>query len=135
MDNMPLPLLPALLATFLGGAVGGGVRFGVMATLARTASNLTGPGVTQSINFSGSLAIGAVAGLPLGRDGLVWTAVAIGFLGSYTTVSAFSLDLLQLVHNGERRRAVFHATVAILGCPTVALIGYAASNALAPVLR
>jgi fluoride exporter len=124
---MDLSLLPTLVAVFLGGAVGGAMRYGVMAAVSQAAPKLRGAGGTHAVNLSGSLAIGLLAGLSLGGD-LLWTVVAIGVLGSYTTVSTFSLDILQLAHRGRWRRAALHAAIALLGCPAMAVAGHTVTN-------
>ena len=92
-----------VLAVAVGSALGGVCRFAVgQAFVARF-----GPGFpygTLFINVAGSFLIGIVAELALTRAfGMSQTArvfLATGFLGGFTTFSAFSLDMVTLASDG-----------------------------------
>jgi CrcB protein len=85
---------------------------GVAGTLARVAISLTLghrldrglPWDIALINVSGALLIGALAGWrdPASRaHELIWLAVAVGFLGAYTTFSSFALGIVSLTASGQ----------------------------------
>jgi CrcB protein len=116
-------LAAALIATFVGGCMGGGLRFAVMRWMAQGPDPWTGPASTQVVNLTGSWGVGLLIGFPHIVPNLFWVFTAIGFLGSYTTVSAFSLDILQLIRRGARRQAFLHSALSMLGCPLAAALG------------
>jgi CrcB protein len=86
----------------LGGAAGAAARYGV-AQWAGQRWGWTFPWGTLAVNLTGSLAIGLVLTLLLARgdDPTFRLLVVTGFLGGYTTFSAFSLETLVLLQ--ERR--------------------------------
>ena len=90
------------LIIFLGGGLGAGMRH--LTGLA--AMRLMGPGYpwgTLIVNIAGSLAMGILIAL-LGRKLQVTNEVrlfiATGFLGGFTTFSAFSLDVAVMWERG-----------------------------------
>ncbi len=82
-------------------------------------------------NVSGSLAIGLLAAVLTARGvGPEWRSFLItGILGSFTTYSAFSLDAVLLMENGDWRQAALYviATVAccLAGCWAGLVVGRA----------
>ncbi len=78
------------------------------------------PWGTLAVNVSGALLIGLLAG------GLIpqlaesnqpgWSFLVIGVLGSYTTVSSFSLQTLALWQADQRRQAGFNVLASMLLC-------------------
>ena len=87
------------LIVFLGAGIGGALRHGVNVGAAR----LFGHGFplgTLIVNVVGSFAMGLVAGWFLVRSGYSQDFrlfVTTGFLGGFTTFSAFSLDAALLI--------------------------------------
>jgi CrcB protein len=101
----------------LGGAAGAAARYGV-AQWAGQRWDRTLPWGTLAVNLTGSLAIGLVVTLLLARgdDPTFRLLVVTGFLGGYTTFSAFSLETLVLLQ--ERRwdtAALYVAGSVLLG--------------------
>lgn len=100
-----------LLVVALGGAAGAICRylFGLWA-VARWGG--TFPFGTLAINVSGCLALGFFGSLVLDRTWLLppeWRLfVAVGFLGAYTTFSAFGLETLRLMETGATGAAVLY---------------------------
>ncbi len=86
----------------LGGAAGAAARYGV-AQWAGARWGWTFPWGTFVVNVTGSLAIGLLVALLIGRgaDPAYRLLLVTGFLGGYTTFSAFSLEALSLL---ETRR-------------------------------
>lgn len=92
-----------LLLASAGGAIGAGTRYAVLAWFA--AKGLTGfPWATLFINVTGSVLMGLTVGLLMSRAELpveFRVFLATGVLGGYTTFSAFSLEVWQLLERGE----------------------------------
>ncbi|WP_417688792.1 fluoride efflux transporter CrcB [Roseibium sp.] len=106
-----------LLLVMLGGAFGAGGRHLVsMATL-----RLFGPAFpvgTISVNIVGSLIMGLFIGWLARHDG-AWLQdlrylVATGFLGGFTTFSAFSLDTAVLWQRGDVTTAMVYVSGSVL---------------------
>lgn len=108
-----------LLWVAVGSALGGVARVAISALIARAIGEAF-PWGTISVNTSGALAIGALvavvdAGM-LGGWTAIWPLLAVGFLGSYTTVSSFSLQTLALVRQRERVRAAGNVLLTLVLC-------------------
>ncbi len=93
---------------FLGGGLGAGLRH--LTGLA--AMRLMGPGYpwgTITVNILGSFIMGvfiALLGRKLHATNEVRLLVATGFLGGFTTFSAFSLDVAVMWERGESTTAL-----------------------------
>lgn len=100
---------------FLGGGLGAVVRHGVSGVGLR----LVGPGfpaATMVVNVAGSLAMGLLIGW-LARHGgsNEWRLLAAtGFLGGFTTFSAFSLDVAVLWQRGEAGAAAAYVAGSVV---------------------
>lgn len=122
----------ALLAA-LGGALGTVARYLTVVAVARL-FGLDFPWGTFAVNVSGSLAIGvlvAAIGQWFAGSAELRVLLVTGFLGGFTTFSAYSLEILQLIE----RRAMLAALLYAIGSVIVSLlavsIGYSAMKALA----
>jgi CrcB protein len=110
-----------LLLIAAGGAVGAAARYGMGALAVR----LWGAGLpfgTWGVNLLGSFLIGLAVPVLVAKgrvaDG-VRLALVVGFLGSFTTFSTFSLDTLALLENGRPWWALANAAGSVvlgLGC-------------------
>lgn len=107
---------------FLGGGLGAIARHAA----GRAGLALLGPGFpwwTLAVNVSGSFAIGLLAGLfgalETGHQARLF--LITGFLGGFTTFSAFSLDALTL----WEREAMLQAGLYVLGSVFLSLIAAA----------
>lgn len=124
-------LLIDVLMVALGGGLGGIGRFWVSAVVARRFGEAF-PWGTLAVNASGSACIGMVGGLLFAGNALasnpgpVWPGLVIGILGSYTTVSSFSLQTLMLLRSGEPMRAALNVFGSVTLCLAAATAGYAA---------
>ncbi|MGB7413110.1 MAG: fluoride efflux transporter CrcB [Thermosynechococcaceae cyanobacterium] len=78
---------------------------------------------TFMINLSGAFAMGFLAAaIAAGHlpSTVVQRLITVGFIGSYTTFSTYTLDTVNLLRRGQRRRAaVYWAGSAILGMLSV----------------
>jgi CrcB protein len=123
-----------LLAT-VGGGLGGIARFWVSGLVARRFGELF-PWGTLTVNVTGSALLGGLAALLLAPDNEagamapLWASLAGGVLGSYTTVSSFSLQTLALVRNGEFVRAALNVGGSLVLCLSAAALGYGGTAAL-----
>jgi CrcB protein len=124
----------AMVWVVLGSALGGMARYWLSGAVGRTVGE-TFPWGTMAVNVSGALAIGIVAaiaargGWAAGEHG--WPLVVIGLLGSYTTVSSFSLQTLALARDGEWRRAAANVALSVVLCLSAAAVGLVLGGALA----
>lgn len=98
-----------------GGAIGAAMRFGLSRALPVGAGGWPWP--TFVANVLGGLAMGVLAAWVLRGD---YSAeplrlfVGVGVLGGFTTFSAFSLEMVQMVQRGQVGMAVGYALASVL---------------------
>jgi CrcB protein len=98
----------ALIA--IGGALGALARYGVSGLV----DTWRGPTVLGIfvVNISGALALGLLLGFTEGRvtfPTLTRSAIAIGFLGAYTTFSTLMFETVDLAESGSWATAALNA--------------------------
>jgi len=105
-----------VLSVALGGAIGASLRFGISTWTLR----VFGPGFpvgTLLVNVLGSLAMGLAAVAMIHRFPGTWGSYApfvmTGVLGGFTTFSAFSLDVLNLIESGRLSHAVTYIAASV----------------------
>jgi CrcB protein len=105
--------LQSSLLVALGGGAGAWLRFAVGRLTGATAF----PWATLSVNVLGSFARGLLAGW-LARNGNHaegWRLLlGIGVLGGFTTFSAFSLEMAQLIERGALAQAGLYAAASLV---------------------
>ena len=87
----------------LGGAIGAVLRFAIFRLAAERFDSAL-PWGTFTVNVTGSLLIGFLATMFIARWHLpinLQYAILAGLLGGFTTFSAFSLESLRLIEQGE----------------------------------
>ncbi len=86
---------------------------------------------TLVVNVSGSLALGVVVGLLLahGLDPDARTVVGTGFLGAYTTFSAYAYESVRRAEEGHTGAAVAYAGGSIVAATAAAAVGLAVTGA------
>ena len=110
--------MKALLFIAIGGAVGAVLRYGTSVGV----YTLLGRGFpygTLFVNVSGSLLMGVLSVMMLERFdiGPEWrAALLVGVLGSFTTFSAFSIETLNLLEQGDMVRALTNIVLSVLLC-------------------
>ena len=120
----------------LGGALGGMARFSMSGIIARRWGEAF-PWGTLVVNVTGCALIGIFAALlPLvpGQAPFhpsVWLVFVTGILGSYTTVSSFSLQTLALVRAGETGRALANVVASVALCLLAAAAGLVVTQTFA----
>jgi CrcB protein len=124
------PAVQTWLLVGVAGAAGTLLRYGLGGWLAR-ATGGGFPWETLTINVSGSLVIGALAGA-LDRGALLppplRMALMVGLLGGFTTFSSFALEALRLVQGAEWRGAALYVVLTNAGGWLAVWLGYAAAR-------
>jgi len=121
-----------LFLVMLGGALGSGARYGV----GRASLAVLGPGYpwgTLTVNLAGGFAMGLLAGL-VGRfvSGEEWRLLlGVGVLGGFTTFSAFSLEVANMIERGTIGTAALYAVVSVVGSVAALFIGLALARGFA----
>jgi CrcB protein len=121
-----------ILAIAGGGAIGAVARFLVSTGVYRLMGR-DFPWGTLAVNLFGSFAMGLLFVLLLERSLIapeVRAAILVGFLGSFTPFSTFSLETLTLVEQGEALRALLNVAASVLLCVAACWAGIIAARAL-----
>jgi fluoride exporter len=113
----------------LGSVLGGTARFWLSGFVARRVGE-TFPWGTIVVNVSGAFLLGILAA-SAATGGIFagvkpWQFAAIGILGTYTTVSSFSLQTLALARDGEMMRAAGNMVISLALCLLAVAGGFAA---------
>lgn len=111
----------------LGSALGGMARHGVSSWMA-----LRFPGAfpwgTLAVNVLGSFLIGFIASLPESKwlglpTGTMRQCLTIGFLGGFTTFSAFSIQAVTLAQHGKTQASLLYILLTLAACLAAAALG------------
>ena len=113
----------------LGSVLGGTARFWLSGFVARRVGE-TFPWGTIVANVSGAFLLGILAASAASHGIFAavkpWQFAAIGILGTYTTVSSFSLQTLSLARDGEMMRAAGNMVLSLSLCLLAVTGGFAA---------
>ncbi len=115
----------------VGSALGGAFRYWCSGVAARLIGE-TFPWGTLIVNIVGSFVIGFFFTLT-GPDGRVLASptmrqfVMVGLCGGYTTFSSFSLQTLNLLHDGEFLYAGSNVVAAVVLCMLAVWLGHVAA--------
>jgi CrcB protein len=116
-----------ILLVFLGGGVGSVARYGMMNAISHhLEGNTAFPWYTLGVNLLGAFVIGAVMEL-LG----LYVSVAepgrlllvTGFLGGFTTFSAFSLESALLLQKGDYVNLTAYIAASVIGTIIAVFLG------------
>ncbi|MGK0270343.1 MAG: CrcB protein [Cocleimonas sp.] len=108
--------LAQVFAVMFGGAFGALARF-LLSTKVTEKYGHAFPFGTLSVNVLGSFLMGFMTIIIVERlqlDPLFRLAIFVGFLGAFTTVSAFSLDTLNLFEQGNYLHALINIFITVL---------------------
>lgn len=110
------------LAVAVAGALGAATRYWIGVAI----GGRDFPWATLAINVVGSLLLGLVLGGPgMTRwSATTTTAVAVGFLGAFTTFSTFSTETVALLRSGRGAAALAYVAASVLLGVLAAWIGY-----------
>ena len=114
-----------IAAIAVGGRLGSVARFIVTREMERCLGNFLTYG-TLAVNVLGSLALGWLATVFLARPEIniaLRLGVAVGFLGAFTTFSAFSFESVQLMLNGAVWRAALNVAANTVVCLGMCYLG------------
>jgi CrcB protein len=115
----------------MGSALGGMARFFLSGFVGRRIGE-TFPWGTMVVNVTGAFAIGligaAATSQALFQMPVSWQFAVVGALGSYTTVSSFSLQTLALARDGEFLRAGANVFWSLALCLSAVALGFAAGS-------
>lgn len=107
--------MTTILAVALGGAAGAVARYLVMGRVAH-ALGAAFPWGTLAVNILGCLVYGALAEIFARKwspGGEVQALLTAGFLGGFTTFSAFSLDVYTLIEHGAPIQAAAYIVISV----------------------
>jgi CrcB protein len=123
--------LTKYLAVAAGGALGAVLRYYLGGTvLARTAAPF--PTATFVINVTGSFVLGLFLTLATERVHMsphLRLAVAVGFVGAYTTFSTFSYETAKLVEDGDVKHALLNVLLSFAAGLLAVWLGIFAARA------
>ncbi len=108
----------SIAAIAVGGGCGSVARFLVAREMERLFGSFL-PYGTLIVNVLGSLALGWLATVFLARPEIniaLRLGIAVGFLGAFTTFSAFSFESVQLMLNGTVWRAALNVAANTVVC-------------------
>jgi fluoride exporter len=116
-----------LLWIAIGGALGSVVRFASVRGVQMMVGD-TSPWGTTFVNIVGSFAMGFLAAFLARKfsdnEGLRFF-LTTGFLGGFTTFSAFSQDVVRLMQSGANGMALIYVLVSVLGSIAACFAGLA----------
>jgi CrcB protein len=114
--------LKIYLVVGMSGSVGTILRYAV----AEWTASSTFPLNTVLVNLAGSFVLGwFLTFIPVREDNLMFrAAVAAGLIGSFTTFSAFSLEMVYLLTAGQWFKSISYFSLHLIGGLLFAWIGY-----------
>jgi fluoride exporter len=104
-----------IILVMSGGAIGAGLRYGLSRALPLVGDSWPWP--TFVANVLGGLAMGILAAWVLRGDNSAEPLrlfIGVGVLGGFTTFSAFSLEMAQMVQRGQAALAAGYAIASVL---------------------
>lgn len=128
---MPVNVAASLLWVAVGGAVGASARYAVSLYFMRLESRF--PYATFFVNFSGAFAAGFLVSWLTLRNvpgSSLQPLLVVGFLGSFTTLSAFSVETLRLLQSGNLHLAGLNVVATIACCILAVYLGSIAAHSL-----
>ena len=106
--------LAATILVAVGGATGAVCRYGIQ----QYTPEATGkPFATVAVNLLGCLAIGILYAITNNFNAPVWLnrLLVAGFLGGFTTFSAFALDVATMLQAGRYLQAAGYLGISVIG--------------------
>ena len=119
----------AIILVALGGALGAVGRY-LAGLMLKTASGF--PWATMSVNILGSFLMGLVFGWLSRQNGgseMLRLFLAVGILGGFTTFSAFSMDLFDLLQKRDMAATTLYLGGSLFGGVAAFIIGFMALRA------
>jgi fluoride exporter len=121
--------LHILLLIFLGGGIGSIARYGMMQIISRTLAPGAGfPWHTLGVNIIGAFAIGMlieILALRISMPSPPRFFLITGFLGGFTTFSAFSMETALMLERGDYLNSGLYVAASVIGTVAAVFIGSA----------
>ena len=115
-----------LAAVAAGGALGASLRY-MASTITHSVLGTDFPYGTLMVNVIGSILIGyLVVALPVADESIPYLHLLIftGLLGGFTTYSAFSIETLHLIQDGQLSKAGLNVVFTLVICFVAVWGGY-----------
>ncbi len=114
-----------ILLAALGGALGASGRY-LVGVLALRSLGSAFPYGTMIVNVAGAILMGLfihLLAVKLNGSPELRTFVATGILGGFTTFSAYSLEVVNMIERGDWGTALFYALASVVFCVLGIFIG------------
>lgn len=115
-----------LLLIFLGGGTGSIARYVMMNLISRQTGGSSFPWHTLGVNILGAFVIGVLMEILALRVSMVEPTrllLVTGFLGGFTTFSAFSFESALMLQKGDYAALATYVVASVLGTVFAVLIG------------
>tara|TARA_B100001142_G_scaffold270415_1_gene276484 strand:+ start:1038 stop:1403 length:366 start_codon:yes stop_codon:yes gene_type:complete len=106
-----------------GGALGAPFRYFIN-DLMKNSSFFALPTGIMLVNFIGCFCIGVAMAQISDLKSNIYFFLVIGFLGSFTTMSAFSQQTIELLYNGKELNALIYVVASIASCLIGTFLAY-----------
>jgi CrcB protein len=106
-----------------GGALGAPLRYFIN-DLMKHSSVLMLPSGIMLVNFIGCFCVGIAMAYISDLKSNVYFFLIAGFLGSFTTMSAFSQQTIELLYNGKELNALIYVVASIASCLIGTFLAY-----------
>ncbi|MBL0923282.1 MAG: CrcB family protein [Sphingomonadaceae bacterium] len=120
-----------IILVMSGGAIGAGLSLGLSGAIPDAGAGW--PWATFAANVLGGLAMGVLAAWVIRGDNSAESLrlfVGVGVLGGFTTFSAFSLEMMQMVERGQMGLAAGYAAASVLLALGALFLGLTAAKTI-----
>lgn len=114
------------LLVFLGGGLGSVARYGMTHMVARTTASSSFPWPILSVNILGAFLIGMlmeILALRISLDAPSRFLLVTGFLGGFTTFSAFSLEAALMLEKADYVNLGLYIAASVMGTIAAVFLG------------
>ncbi|MBX2884685.1 MAG: fluoride efflux transporter CrcB [Granulosicoccus sp.] len=129
--SMPMNMIVSFACVALGGALGACCRYALSLVIELQQGRL--PLATLLANISGCFVAGMLVTWLVSRGmagSFAHLLLLVGFLGSFTTLSAFSVESLRLFEQGHWQQAMSYIAISLTGALIAAWLGIAFARLL-----
>ena len=106
-----------------GGALGAPLRYFINDLMKHSTLFMLPSGI-MLVNFIGCFFIGIAMAYISDLKSNVYFFLIVGFLGSFTTMSAFSQQTIELLYNGKELNALIYVAASIASCLIGTFLAY-----------